>query len=163
MGYVLRLNIFGRVLGTTTGGLDSLPGNLRANIKSPRKKAPVHLERTTSFFTTGTRNRTEMVRAWALLATGDIIVVDPAILPQVAPYGRRLSGALPLYVEAYPLHSNSHYGAVTYGQSKKALLRFEREGKNSLASFGAHKLHLCWALSITRKGHGKNAWQSSPT
>jgi len=44
-------------------------------------------------------------------------------------YGAVLSGALPLYVEAYPLTQFSMYGAVPLRTIKKALLDLKAEGK----------------------------------
>src|SRR5581483_512263 len=44
-------------------------------------------------------------------------------------YGAVLSGAFPLYIEAYPLTQYSMYGAVPLRTIKKALLDLKAEGK----------------------------------
>jgi arginine decarboxylase len=64
----------------------------------------------------------------ALLAPGDIMLVDRNC-HKSHHYGAVLSGALPLYVEAYPLTPYSMYGAVPLKTIKKALLDLKAEGK----------------------------------
>jgi arginine decarboxylase len=64
----------------------------------------------------------------ALLAPGDIMLVDRNC-HKSHHYGAVLSGALPLYVEAYPLTQFSMYGAVPLRTIKKALLDLKAEGK----------------------------------
>jgi arginine decarboxylase len=64
----------------------------------------------------------------ALLAPGDIVLVDRNC-HKSHHYGAVLSGAFPLYVEAYPLTQYSMYGAVPIRTIKKVLLDLKAEGK----------------------------------
>jgi arginine decarboxylase len=79
------------------------------------------------FVTNGTSTSNKMVEQ-ALLAPGDIMLVDRNC-HKSHHYGAVLSGALPLYVEAYPLTAYSMYGAVPLRTIKKALLDLKAEGK----------------------------------
>jgi arginine decarboxylase len=64
----------------------------------------------------------------ALLRPGDIVLVDRNC-HKSHHYGAVIAGALPLYVEAYPLTQYSMYGAVPLRTIKKALLDLKAEGK----------------------------------
>jgi len=63
-----------------------------------------------------------------LLAPGDIMLVDRNC-HKSHHYGAVISGAFPLYVEAYPLTQYSMYGAVPLRTIKKALLDLKAEGR----------------------------------
>src|SRR5580692_7165620 len=64
----------------------------------------------------------------SLLAPGDIMLVDRNC-HKSHHYGAVLSGAYPLYVEAYPLTQYSMYGAVPLRTIKRALLDLKAEGR----------------------------------
>jgi arginine decarboxylase len=64
----------------------------------------------------------------ALLKPGDIVLVDRNC-HKSHHYGAVLTGALPLYVEAFPLTKYSMYGAVAVRDIKKALFQLKKEGK----------------------------------
>jgi len=127
MGLFYGLNLFLAESSATTGGLDSLlepTGNIKvAQEKAARAFGADHV----FFVTNGTSTSNKMVEQ-ALLAPGDIVLVDRNC-HKSHHYGAVLSGALPLYVEAFPLTQYSMYGAVPLRTIKKALLDLKAEGK----------------------------------
>jgi arginine decarboxylase len=127
MGNFYGLNLFLAESSATTGGLDSLlepTGTIKvAQDKAARAFGADHV----FFVTNGTSTSNKMVEQ-ALLAPGDIMLVDRNC-HKSHHYGAVLSGALPLYVEAYPLTKYSMYGAVPLRTIKKALLDLKAEGK----------------------------------
>src|SRR6516165_7009935 len=127
MGQFYGLNLFLAESSATTGGLDSLlepTGNIKvAQENAARAFGADHV----FFVTNGTSTSNKMVEQ-ALLAPGDIMLVDRNC-HKSHHYGAVLSGALPLYVEAYPLTQYSMYGAVPLRTIKKALLDLKAEGK----------------------------------
>jgi arginine decarboxylase len=127
MGQFYGTNLFLAESSATTGGLDSLlepTGNIKvAQEKAARAFGADHV----FFVTNGTSTSNKMVEQ-ALLAPGDIMLVDRNC-HKSHHYGAVLSGAFPLYVEAYPLTKYSMYGAVPLRSIKKALLDLKGEGK----------------------------------
>jgi arginine/lysine/ornithine decarboxylase len=127
MGRFYGLNLFLAESSATTGGLDSLL-EPTGNIKVAQDLAARAFGADRVFFVTnGTSTSNKMVEQ-ALLAPGDIMLVDRNC-HKSHHYGAVLSGALPLYVEAYPLTQFSMYGAVPLRTIKKALLDLKAEGK----------------------------------
>jgi arginine/lysine/ornithine decarboxylase len=127
MGQFYGLNLFLAESSATTGGLDSLlepTGNIKvAQEKAARAFGADHV----FFVTNGTSTSNKMVEQ-ALLSPGDIVLVDRNC-HKSHHYGAVLSGALPLYVEAFPLTQYSMYGAVPLRTIKKALFDLKAEGK----------------------------------
>lgn len=127
MGRFYGINLFLAESSATTGGLDSLlepTGNIKvAQQLAARAFGADHV----FFVTNGTSTSNKMVEQ-ALLAPGDIMLVDRNC-HKSHHYGAVLAGALPLYVEAYPLTQYSMYGAVPLRAIKKALLDLRAEGK----------------------------------
>ena len=127
MGEFYGLNLFLAESSATTGGLDSLlepTGNIKiAQEKAARAFGADHV----FFVTNGTSTSNKMVEQ-ALLAPGDIMLVDRNC-HKSHHYGAVISGAFPLYVEAYPLTQYSMYGAVPLRTIKKALLDLKAEGR----------------------------------
>src|SRR5215472_3656676 len=127
MGQFYGLNLFLAESSATTGGLDSLlepTGNIKvAQEKAARAFGAEHV----FFVTNGTSTSNKMVEQ-ALLAPGDIMLVDRNC-HKSHHYGAVIAGAFPLYVEAYPLTQYSMYGAVPLRTIKKALLDLKAEGK----------------------------------
>ena len=127
MGKFYGLNLFLAESSATTGGLDSLL-EPTGNIKVAQEKAARAFGADRAFFVTnGTSTSNKMVEQ-ALLAPGDIMLVDRNC-HKSHHYGAVISGAFPLYVEAYPLTQYSMYGAVPLRTIKKALLDLKAEGK----------------------------------
>src|SRR6201993_3045628 len=127
MGKFYGINLFLAESSATTGGLDSLlepTGNIKlAQDKAARAFGADHV----FFVTNGTSTSNKMVEQ-ALLGPGDIMLVDRNC-HKSHHYGAVIAGALPLYVEAYPLTQYSMYGAVPLRTIKKALLDLKAEGK----------------------------------
>jgi arginine decarboxylase len=127
MGRFYGINLFLAESSATTGGLDSLL-EPTGNIKIAQEKAARAFGADRAFFVTnGTSTSNKMVEQ-ALLAPGDIMLVDRNC-HKSHHYGAVIAGALPLYVEAYPLTQYSMYGAVPLRTIKKALLDLKSEGK----------------------------------
>ncbi|MGA8042866.1 MAG: hypothetical protein WCA37_08690, partial [Terracidiphilus sp.] len=127
MGEFYGMNLFLAESSATTGGLDSLL-EPTGNIKVAQEYAARAFGADRAFFVTnGTSTSNKMVEQ-ALLAPGDIMLVDRNC-HKSHHYGAVLSGAFPLYVEAYPLTAYSMYGAVPLRTIKKALLDLKAEGK----------------------------------
>src|SRR5947199_5676318 len=127
MGQFYGINLFLAESSATTGGLDSLL-EPTGTIKEAQEKAARAFGADRAFFVTnGTSTSNKMVEQ-ALLGPGDIMLVDRNC-HKSHHYGAVLSGALPLYLEAYPLTKFSMYGAVPLASIKKALLELKAEGK----------------------------------
>jgi arginine/lysine/ornithine decarboxylase len=127
MGRFYGVNLFLAESSATTGGLDSLlepTGNIKvAQEKAARAFGADHV----FFVTNGTSTSNKMVEQ-ALLGPGDIVLVDRNC-HKSHHYGSVISGAYPLYVEAFPLTQYSMYGAVPLRTIKKALLDLKAEGR----------------------------------
>ena len=127
MGRFYGVNLFLAESSATTGGLDSLlepTGNIKvAQDKAARAFGADHV----FFVTNGTSTSNKMVEQ-ALLGPGDIVLVDRNC-HKSHHYGAVISGAYPLYVEAFPLTQYSMYGAVPLRTIKKALLDLKAEGR----------------------------------
>lgn len=111
----------------TTGGLDSLL-EPTGNIKKAQELAARAFGADHVFFVTNGTSTSNKMAVQALLAPGDIVIVDRNC-HKSHHYGMVLSGAQPLYVEAFPLTEYSMYGAVPLRTIKKALLDLRAEGR----------------------------------
>jgi arginine decarboxylase len=127
MGRFYGLNLFLAESSATTGGLDSLL-EPTGNIKVAQDKAARAFGADRAFFVTNGTSTSNKIVEQALLAPGDIMLVDRNC-HKSHHYGAVLAGALPLYVEAYPLTQYSMYGAVPLRTIKKAMLDLKAEGK----------------------------------
>ncbi|MFC4278862.1 aminotransferase class I/II-fold pyridoxal phosphate-dependent enzyme [Achromobacter aloeverae] len=126
-GEFYGLNLFLAETSATTGGLDSMlepTGNIKvAQEKFARAVGADHV----FFVTNGTSTSNKMVYQ-AVTKPGDIVIVDRNC-HKSHHYGMVLSGAQPLYVEAFPMTEYSMYGAVPLRTIKKALLDLKAEGR----------------------------------
>jgi arginine decarboxylase len=127
MGKFYGINLFLAESSATTGGLDSLL-EPTGNIKVAQEKAARAFGADHVFFVTNGTSTSNKIVEQALLAPGDIMLVDRNC-HKSHHYGAVLSGAYPLYVEAYPLTQYSMYGAVPLRTIKKALLDLKAEGR----------------------------------
>ena len=127
MGSFYGLNLFLAESSATTGGLDSLL-EPTGTIKVAQEKAARAFGADHVFFVTNGTSTSNKIVEQALLAPGDIMLVDRNC-HKSHHYGAVISGAFPLYVEAYPLTQYSMYGAVPLSTIKKALLDLKAEGK----------------------------------
>jgi arginine decarboxylase len=127
MGKFYGINLFLAESSATTGGLDSLL-EPTGNIKVAQEKAARAFGADHVFFVTNGTSTSNKIVEQALLAPGDIMLVDRNC-HKSHHYGAVISGAYPLYVEAYPLAQYSMYGAVPLRTIKKALLDLKAEGR----------------------------------
>jgi arginine decarboxylase len=127
MGEFYGQNLFLAETSATTGGLDSMlepTGNIKvAQEKFARAVGADHV----FFVTNGTSTSNKMVYQ-AVTAPGDIVIADRNC-HKSHHYGMVLSGAQPLYVEAFPMTEYSMYGAVPLKTIKQAMLNLKAEGR----------------------------------
>ncbi|MCA3280896.1 MAG: decarboxylase [Roseomonas sp.] len=127
MGEFYGINLFLAESSATTGGLDSLlepTGNIkRAQEMAARAFGADHV-----FFVTNGTSTSNKMAVQALTAPGDIVIVDRNC-HKSHHYGMVLTGAQPLYVEAFPMTEYSMYGAVPLATIKKAMLALKAEGR----------------------------------
>jgi arginine decarboxylase len=127
MGEFYGQNLFLAESSATSGGLDSMlepTGNIKiAQEKFARAVGADHV----FFVTNGTSTSNKMVYQ-AVTAPGDIVIADRNC-HKSHHYGMVLSGAQPVYVEAFPMTEYSMYGAVPLKTVKKALLDLKAEGR----------------------------------
>ncbi len=127
MGEFYGLNLFLAESSATTGGLDSLL-EPTGNIKKAQDKAARALGADRVFFVTNGTSTSNKMAVQALLAPGDIAIVDRNC-HKSHHYGMVLAGAQPLYVEAFPMTEYSMYGAVPLKTIKQALLNARADGR----------------------------------
>jgi arginine decarboxylase len=127
MGQFYGTNIFLAESSATTGGLDSLlePTN---NIKLAQEMTARAFGAQRCYFATNGTSTSNKIVVQGLCAPGDIVIVDRNC-HKSHHYGFVLSGAQPLYVEAFPITKYSMYGAVPLRTLKKMLLELKAEGK----------------------------------
>jgi arginine decarboxylase len=127
MGEFYGLNLFLAESSATTGGLDSLL-EPTGNIKRSQDMAARAFGADHVFFVTNGTSTSNKMAVQALLAPGDIAVVDRNC-HKSHHYGMVLTGAQPYYVEAFPMTAYSMYGAVPLATIKSALLALRAEGR----------------------------------
>jgi arginine decarboxylase len=127
MGEFYGTNIFLAESCATTGGLDSLlePTN---NIKDAQDITARDFGALRCYYATNGTSTSNKIVVMGLCAPGDIVIVDRNC-HKSHHYGFVLSGAQPIYVEAFPLTKYSMYGAVPLRTIKKAMLDLRAEGK----------------------------------
>jgi len=97
------------------------------------------------FFVTNGTSTSNKMAVQALLAPGDIAIVDRNC-HKSHHYGMVLAGAQPLYVEAFPMTEYSMYGAVPLRTIKQALLNLKAEGR-------LHRAKMVDLTNCTFDGH----------
>jgi arginine decarboxylase len=127
MGEFYGINLFLAESSATTGGLDSML-EPTGNIKKAQEKAARALGADRVFFVTNGTSTSNKMAVQALLGPGDIAIVDRNC-HKSHHYGMVLSGAQPIYVEAFPMTQYSMYGAVPLRTIKQALLNLKSEGR----------------------------------
>jgi len=146
-GEFYGLNLFLAESSATTGGLDSLL-EPTGNIKRSQEMAARAFGADHVFFVTNGTSTSNKMAVQALLAPGDIAVVDRNC-HKSHHYGMVLSGAQPYYVEAFPMTEYSMYGAVPLATIKRALLTLKAEGR-------LQRLKLLDLTNCTFDGHMYN-------
>jgi arginine decarboxylase len=150
MGEFYGQNLFLAESSATTGGLDSMlepTGNIKvAQEKFARAIGADHV----FFVTNGTSTSNKMVYQ-AVTAPGDIVIADRNC-HKSHHYGMVLSGAQPLYVEAFPMTEYSMYGAVPLLTVKQAMLNLKAEGR-------LDRLKMVTLTNCTFDGHVYNTYR----
>ena len=144
MGEFYGPTLFLAESSATTGGLDSLL-EPTGNIKKAQEMAARAFGADHVFFVTNGTSTSNKMAVQALLAPGDIVIVDRNC-HKSHHYGMVLSGAQPLYVEAFPMTEYSMYGAVPLRSIKKALLELKAEGR-------LHRAKMLDLTNCTFDGH----------
>ena len=120
------INIFLAETSTTSGGLDSLLQPHGPIKKAQELAARAFGARHTFFVTNGTSTANKIV-VQALVKPRDIVLIDRDC-HKSHHYGMVLSGAHVSYLDSYPLHDFSMYGAVPLWEIKKRLLDYRDAG-----------------------------------
>jgi arginine decarboxylase len=143
MGEFYGATLFLAESSATTGGLDSLL-EPTGNIKKAQAMAARAFGADHAFFVTnGTSTSNKMV-VQALLAPGDIVLVDRNC-HKSHHYGAVLAGAQPLYVEAFPITEYSMYGACSSPHDQAGAVESEGGGQAApRQDAGPDELHLRW-------------------
>ncbi|WP_237215344.1 aminotransferase class I/II-fold pyridoxal phosphate-dependent enzyme [Falsiroseomonas oryziterrae] len=147
MGEFYGINLFLAESSATTGGLDSLL-EPTGNIKKAQEMAARAFGADHVFFVTNGTSTSNKMAVQALSAPGDIIIVDRNC-HKSHHYGMVLTGAQPIYVEAFPMTEYSMYGAVPLATVKKAMLALKAEGR-------LHRLKMLDLTNCTFDGHMYN-------
>jgi len=147
MGEFYGINLFLAESSATTGGLDSLL-EPTGNIKRAQELAARAFGADRVFFVTNGTSTSNKMAVQALLAPGDIAIVDRNC-HKSHHYGMVLTGAQPLYVEAFPMTEYSMYGAVPLATIKRAMLALRAEGR-------LDRLRLLDLTNCTFDGHMYN-------
>lgn len=126
MAQFYGVNIFLAETSATSGGLDSLL-DPQGPIKKAQEKAARAFGAQKSFFVTNGTSTANKIVLQAVIQPGDIVLVDRNC-HKSHHYGFVLSGARVSYLDSYPLHEFSMYGAVPLRTIKETLLRYRREG-----------------------------------
>lgn len=127
MGEFYGRHIFQAETSSTSGGLDSLL-DPHGTVKRAMDKAAVTFgARDTYFVTNGTSTANKIV-VQALTRPGDIVLIDRNC-HKSHHYGLVLAGALPLYLDAYPLEEYAIYGGVPLRAIKQTLLELKAAGR----------------------------------
>ena len=111
----------------TTGGLDSLLQPHGPLKRAQELAARAFGARKTYFVTNGTSTANKIVMQ-GLIRPGDIVLLAHDC-HKSHPYAVIMSGALPVYLDAYPLSEFSMYGGVPLREIKERLLDLRRAGK----------------------------------
>ncbi|MEM8821122.1 MAG: aminotransferase class I/II-fold pyridoxal phosphate-dependent enzyme, partial [Pseudomonadota bacterium] len=127
MGAFYGSNIFLAETSATSGGLDSLL-EPHGPIKEAQEKAARAFGAKQTFFATNGTSTCNKIVVQALVRPGDIVLVDRDC-HKSHHYGLVMAGAEVVYLDSYPLHDYSMYGAVPTREIKHRLLRLKAEGK----------------------------------
>ncbi|PJE38179.1 ornithine decarboxylase [Pseudooceanicola lipolyticus] len=127
MGAFYGPNIFLAETSATSGGLDSLL-EPRGPIKEAQDMAAQAFGSKHTYFATNGTSTCNKIVVQALIRPGDIVLVDRDC-HKSHHYGMVLAGANVVYMDSYPLHEYSMYGAVPTSEIKHQLLRLKAAGK----------------------------------
>lgn len=120
-------NIFMAETSATSGGLDSLL-QPRGPIKRAQDAAARAFGARHSFFVTNGTSTANKIVQQALIQPGDIVLVDRDC-HKSHHYALMLAGAMPVYLDSYPLQQYSMYGAVPVEEIERQLHALKDAGK----------------------------------
>jgi len=120
-------NIFLAETSSTQGGLDSLLDPTGA-IKQAHMKAAETFGADASYFVTNGTSTSNKIVIQANLKPGDIVLVS-ADCHKSIPYSVMLTGAYPIFLEAYPLVEYDLYGGIDLAQIKAVMLDLKKHGR----------------------------------
>ncbi len=112
---------------STSGGLDSLLQPTSSLKEAQEMAAKAYGSRETFFVTNGTSTSNKIVQQ-ALVEPGDLVLIDRDC-HKSHHYGLVLAGALPVYLDSYPIEKYSMYGAVPLHEIKETLLDLKKAGR----------------------------------
>lgn len=127
MGEFYGLNLLLAETSATSGGLDSLL-DPHGSIKEAQTLAARAFGAQKSFFVTNGTSTANKIVHQSIVAPGDVVLVDRNC-HKSHHYALMLAGAQVAYLDAYPLHEYSFYGAVPLASIKKMLLDYRRAGR----------------------------------
>ncbi|MDU8913079.1 aminotransferase class I/II-fold pyridoxal phosphate-dependent enzyme [Aestuariicoccus sp. MJ-SS9] len=127
MGAFYGPNIFLAETSATSGGLDSLL-EPRGPIKEAQDMAARAFGAKHTFFATNGTSTCNKIVVQSVVRPGDIVLVDRDC-HKSHHYGMVLAGANVVYMDSYPLHEYSMYGAVPVREIKHHLLKLKAAGK----------------------------------
>jgi arginine decarboxylase len=119
-------NIFLAETSSTQGGLDSLLAP-KGTIKQSHEKVAKTFGSQRSFFVTNGTSTSNKIVMQSTLVPGDIVLIS-ADCHKSIPYSVMLSGALPVFLETYPLPQYDLYGAVTLDRIKEIMMDLKKNG-----------------------------------
>ncbi|MCB0803804.1 MAG: aminotransferase class I/II-fold pyridoxal phosphate-dependent enzyme [Flavobacteriales bacterium] len=120
-------NIFLAETSATTGGLDSLLQPTGPLKKAQELASQAYGSKQTFFVTNGTSTANKIVLQ-ALVEPDDLVLIDRDC-HKSHHYGLVLSGAMPVYLDSYPVPEFSMYGAVPLSEIKKKLEALKKAGR----------------------------------
>lgn len=120
-------NIFLAETSSTQGGLDSLLDPTGA-IKQAHMKAAETFGADASYFVTNGTSTSNKIVMQANLKPGDIVLVS-ADCHKSIPYSVMLTGAYPIFLEAYPLVDYDLYGGIDLAQIKAVMLDLKKHNR----------------------------------
>ncbi len=127
MGDFYGMNTFLAETSATSGGLDSLL-DPTGPIKEAQELASRAFGSRHTFFATNGTSTCNKIVVQALAKPNDIVLVDRDC-HKSHHYGMVLAGADVVYLDSYPLHQYSMYGAVPLAEIKRRLLELKQAGK----------------------------------
>ena len=120
-------NIFLAETSSTQGGLDSLLDPTGA-IKQAHTKAAETFGADFSYFVTNGTSTSNKIVMQANMRPGDIVLVS-ADCHKSIPYSVMLTGAYPIFLEAFPLVDYDLYGAIGLAQIKAVMLDLKKHNR----------------------------------
>ena len=99
-----------------------------AALKTAQEKAAVAFGAQHTYFSTNGTSTSNKIVVQALVEPGDLVLIDRDC-HKSHHYGLVLAGALPVYLDSYPIPKYSMYGAVPLTTIKRKLLNLKKAGR----------------------------------